>query len=497
MEIVTVEPGSNNLGAELTADRQLRDNSPANPQKPEIKPLDDAELEKRRQSVAESMGWEKPKEEPKAAEPAATENPAPPAAPAAPVAPAATEAKPAEQPAPPAEVEPAKPVEEIIAETAKAVGDQVTEAMRREEPVLETPLETLSPEDEEAYAIILKMEELRTAAAGTAEAFKKFALARYAYQDKWEQANPGRTFDANDSEHEEFYKAQPQIDDDKYEEAKIALRVDRTVEERVNKALAPIREQAVMNESKVLLANAVQDRIVEMLKAVSPEVTAIAVVNGRLDLSADNVAKITDADPIAASVLEPMLLNELRPLIVEIEKTTIPGLNYRLDPTRNQVHAAIADYVGKLEQKLAKSKETRGGKKFISIANYNERMAAIEAVKSPAAKKAKAEALDREFFYVGPDDIETFIVESLSERAKAQIHQMDAIAAKKYKKNGSPPAPKQDAQPTVATPPQPPTPSVPARPPSMGSQTDAVDAKPNNQTAAKNWGETAVKTHFS
>lgn len=495
MEIVTVEPGQNNLGAELTADRQLQDASRAATPKSEIKPLDDAELDKRRQSIVESMGWEKPKEEP--ATPVETPADAAPAVPASPpvevpaepIAPVVTPAAPA--------AKTDKPVEEIIAATAKAVGDEVTNAIRREEPTIETPSEPLSPEDTEAYGIIQKMEELGTAKRGTAEAFKEFAFARYAYMDKWEKANPSRTFDPNDSEHEEFYKGQPQIDDDRYEEAKVALRVDRTVEDRVNKALAPIREKAVMEESKVLLATAVQDRIVQMIKAVSPDLAAVAVVNGRLDLSADNIAKITDSDPIAASVLEPMLLEELRPLVIEIEKTTIPGLNYRLDPSRNRVHADIADYVGKLEQKLSKSKETRGGKRFITIADYNARLSEIQAMKSPAAAKKAADALDREHYYVGPDDIETFIVETLSERASKQIQQIDSIAARKYKKDAKPAAPKTDAQPSNTPAPIPAPATVPARPPSMGSQTDAVDARPNNQAAAKNWGETAVKTHFS
>ena len=495
MEILTVEPGQNNLGAELTADRQLKDATRSESPRPESKPLDDAELEKRRQTVAESMGWEIPKEEPKPAEPPAEVTPSAQPAPAPAAPPVET---PVNAPAAPAAAADApKPVEEIIAATAKAVGDQVTEAMRREEPTLETPTEPLSPEDQEAYQIILKMEELGTTKPGTAEAFKAFALARYAYQDNWEKANPAGTFDANDSEHEEFYKGQPQIDDEKYEEAKLALRVDRTVEERVNKALAPIREKAVMEESKVLLATAVQDRIVQMIKAVSPDLTAVAVVNGRLDLSPDNIAKITDSDPIAASVLEPMLLEELRPLVIEIEKTTIPRLNYRLDPSRNRVHADIADYVGKLEQKLSKSKETRGGKRFITIADYNARLSEIQAMKSPAAAKKAADALDREHYYVGPDDIETFIVETLSERASKQIQQIDSIAARKYKKDAKPAAPKTDAQPSNTPAPIPAPATVPARPPSMGSQTDAVDARPNNQAAAKNWGETAVKTHFS
>ena len=182
MEIVTVEPGQNNLGAELTADRQLQDASRAATPKSEIKPLDDAELEKRRQSIAESMGWENPKEEP--ATPVETPADAAPAVPASPpvevpaepIAPVVTPAAPA--------AKTDKPVEEIIAATAKAVGDEVTNAIRREEPTIESPSESLSPEDTEAYGIIQKMEELGTAKRGTAEAFKEFALARYAYQDK-------------------------------------------------------------------------------------------------------------------------------------------------------------------------------------------------------------------------------------------------------------------------------------------------------------------------
>ena len=498
MEIVTVNQGEGEAGIQTGGDRTLVEQkkaqaTPQTPETPETPPAEptEAELEARRAEVIASM-WGGKNETPAAA--AATTPPAAPAAAPAAPAPAA--------PAAPAPAAPATPptTEQVIKDTASAVAKEVTRAISEQKPTTppaEPPAEPeMTPEDQRDLAIIQRMEADNPKLQGKAEEFRKFALSRYEYEAKWLRDNPGRTFNPDDAEHEEFYKGQPDIDTDAYEQARIDLMVDRKVEDR----LRPIEEDKILEKAMPVIAQQIQKNVHAMVADVSPELAALLKNGDQIDLSDAAVAKVAEADPIAARVLDRMIKTEVLPMVAALERSLLPGSANRLNPRENPLHAKIASHVLEFESEMkAKpvAEQVRNGKQFITREEYAAREREIN--RGPGTPQNKAKALnDLNSAYWRPDvdDIETVMVRDAAKRAKEQIKDLDDLAAKKYKGG----APRQAATP-AAEPHQPEDPRPAGfvgrqKPPGVPSSSDTVDTTRGGPAGQKSFGDVAVETHW-
>lgn len=504
MEIVTVETGKGEAGIVTGGDRTLQEvpTTAANSQTSEVKlPETDAELEARRNNILRSMGWGG-EAIPAATTPAAPASPATPETPATPAAPAAPETPAATAPAAPATVAPT--TEELINRTATAVGDKVAAALAKEpaQPTPATPAAPeMTPEDVHTYQVIQKMEALGTAPKGHAEAFKAFAFKRYAYEAQWLADNPGKDFDPDD--HDEFYKAQPDIDEQSFEAAKIKLLVDQEVAARINAEVAPklqaIEAEKALEAARPVIATNVGNRVVEMVKKVDPAIGNILVVDGKINLSKDNIDRVFAADPIAAPILNRFIMEEVHPMVVALEMSILPG-QPKLNPLQNPLHAEIAKHVHKFEDSIIKGPESgkvRDGRQFLTSAQYGNRVENIMNSSMPADMKTqKMQELEAGFWMVSIDDVQTVIVADAAERARKQIDEIEGMAVKKYGKPAAAPATPAPAPTTPA--PVTPTPATTQRqrPPALSSSPTPVDTAPPGAAKSKTFGETATETHW-
>jgi len=506
MEIVTVETGKGEAGVITGGDRTLvqSEGTAAKTAEKVKMPESDPELEARRADIISTFWGEK---KPKAkVEPTPTPVPAPEPAPApAPVAePKPNEPAPAPTPTPTPEPK-AETTEEIINKTAEALGDKIVKSLKEGNEPEPAPVTEpqLTSEDQRDYEVVLKMEELGKAPKGTAEAFKAFAFKRYAYTAKWQENNPGKEWNAEDDEHEEFYKSQPEIDEADFEEAKFELKVDKQVAKRIEAEVRPALQQITaekeLEAARPIIAENVGKRIVQAVTAVSDELGKILMVDGKVNLSKAQIDKLTETDPIAARVLDPIIKNEVQPMIVALEMSLLPN-QPPLNPQKNAVHAEIAKYVDKFEQQmmaLPESQRVRDGRKFLTGDQWANRVRNIQESSMPAEmKNQKLGELRQTHWSPTIDDVQDTLISEISARAKREIDDLDKLAQKKYKKEPAAPAtpaPAPAPEPVPAPAPQPPSRQ---RPPALGSSPTVVDTSNPGATAPKTFGETATETHW-
>ena len=78
-------------------------------------------------------------------------------------------------------------------------------------------------------AVVRQMEKGNPAYRGLSDQLLKWYDREASYVSAWEKENPGKTFDAKASEHEDFYANEPPIDADAFEMAKVQVIEERAV----------------------------------------------------------------------------------------------------------------------------------------------------------------------------------------------------------------------------------------------------------------------------
>lgn len=419
---------------------------------------------------------EEPKVEPKAEEPPKPVEPAPPTTPTTPAPTPVTQ--PPAQPVAPAPVRIETPTEE---------------------PVVTAPVDELGEDDRADYEALVFLEQQDPKKyAGKAAEFVDFTKKNYAYQDAWLDKNPGKDFNADDEEHAEWYAAnQPKgIERKVIDEAKDDIRIERMVEKR----MAPIREEhqqekarKAFHENLPTIATVVTKNLTSLVELVNPELTQhLKDDKGKVSIGKDSAERIRQADPIAARELEAAAM-EVEPMILELEKTAIPELNFVLDPKRNPLHAQIHLHLIETEKAIkAKpaAEQVVEGRQFVTMAEYNAKVREIQRlpVKAREAQLADYEAT---IWTAGIDDVEAQIVKTAAAKAKKIIDDIDSAAKRKYVK----------ADPTA----QPAAPAAPAtpsgdngkpRPPAIRSESDALTGNRTGENSDKNLAELATSRMF-
>ncbi len=478
--------------------------APAAPAPTPTKPTE-AELEAKRKEVAIAMGWQKPDPEPPKVEAPAPVTPAPVVPPVeAPATPA-----PAPTPTPPA---PAAPdVNTVIADTAKAVVDEMK---KQDEPAAVVEPE-LIVQDQEELRVFERMEQRKSVPVGFTALMRAFMLSVYPYQAEWERANPGRGFNPDDDDHSEFFKKQPAYDQDDYDAAKMSLEVDRQVEERINSTVKPKldqidreraeqKQQRLIQEATPLITSQIHTRTASLLGAINADYVKLLVPDGKtVDFSVEGATRFAEAEPFASRVLAKRIMGELVPIIVELERAAVPEAEYAI---RKDVGYAISQWTRRFEaaeMKKPAAERNRDGRTFVTIEHRLNALDKIMAGKgSDSVKNQQVQDFDNKHRVVTTDEIEDFIVSEIAREAKAEIDELEGLSAKKHGRNGERPTPKPEAGSQPA--PQ----SVPAtaqpgaatngreRPPSISSASEVVDATKGLGSGEKTFGETARLVHF-
>lgn len=379
------------------------------------KPLTDAELQERRKSLVQSMGWdktevgkevmdEKPKEEPAAAAPPSEPSPAPTTEPQPPKKAGRTRRE---------------STESMITRVATETATRVMEAGKPKEL---TPAENdtgLTPEDQKDYQAFQTLEQIEPTQKGIAEKFLTFAKARYDYEAKWLTENPGQEFNPDAPEHEEFYaKNQPQVDESKIEEARDEMKFQERYNRTVKPQLDEIKQEKAWQKAAPIIGERVDTHVARLVSQFDQKLGELVHLDGKPNLTKESVDKIAETDPLARKLLDGASSQFLEPMILELEKTTIPELNYALDGRNPAQKLILQNLIDAEKEFLAMPEEDQidpQGRKFLTHEQMARKKEQVHKSKASADEKTKQLGqISSDFWAINVDQLEDLITNKIA-----------------------------------------------------------------------------------
>lgn len=488
--------------------RHLR--APADPvvTPPTPPPPSAEELKAKAKAAVAAMGW-------------GDEEPEPAPDPGAPALPQATTTPPADPAAPPAPAPgaPAAPPDplELIRQTAEATGKAIAEhfhppaaaAAPAATPVVTTVDQSnWTDEDKHTYEQLKYLEKTDPDYAGKAEAFVQFLPKLAAYQDDWLAKNPGQAFDPNADEHNDWYAANQTLDADEIEN-------DVRVQKKLEKKLQPItaemeqkrkqeeakQKEQVLVDAKATIDGEVTDKVSKLITLTDPTLAEkLKNDKGEVSIGEESQKRVEEADPISARVLKRVAQTFVSPLVEELARMAVPGLDYGFSPKTNPAHARILQFQGEAEKRiLAKplsQQVDRDGKQFVTIERWRALFDQASAGKSPEETQRISDQMEAKYWTIGIDEVQEEIVAFGAARAKEEIAEWKGTAAKQFGKPTppKPPTPPSNNVQVVA----PPTPNNgKPKPPSLSGGSDLVTTPAAGGTDQKSFAERATEKYFS
>ena len=411
-------------------------------------------------------------------------------------------AEPQPEPQPEPEPEPEPSPRELVRETAREVAREVTRALTEEpepQPV-PAPAFEFSAEDAETHRVLEYVGRNDASKAGMAAAFAEWCKRAYEYQTQWMEANPGKEFDSSATEHDEFYAQQPEIDPAWVDRERINMIADERAERKYQERMKPreeaeAREKAWQREAPGI-ANRLELKMHAMVTQAAPELAKLLTANGRPSITDATVAALEEADPIAKAILDKVTREDLEPMIMELEKASIPEI-------KHQLHPVVKQFIQNHEREMSKaprSAQVRNGAQWITLGEYNSRLGEINGMKVSDAKKDQlTNELNRNYWALTVNDVSDLVVDFCAKKAQGLIQEQDALAQRKYNRSGVPtnrPAAAPAAQPQSR--PAQPGRTVSNKPfsPSVGSQPMVTTTPGVVGSSAKSFGDTAVDVNF-
>lgn len=309
------------------------------------------------------------------ADPAATVPPASPQPPpASPPPPAPAPGDPAPQP-PAADRPPRRVADEIAEETAKRL--LTTPPPAPQPPPPPAPAAEVDPIVQLRLDAVARL-EAHPAFSGRklGEEYRQYMEKEAAYRKAWEQANPGKEFDPEDSAHDEWQEnnAPEGLDDSLILASEQAVLTERRMEQR----LAAERAEAMRAPIQAVAGEA----------ASSGEKHIIALA----DPAAASVTDLREKDPALAYLVQPVARAAGAASAAVVELLT-PGSPVTPDAS-NPVHALVMDRVRFYDaeiQKLPKEQRLDGaGRQYVAAHEY-ERLSPIEKQRHWTFRYAPAE----------------------------------------------------------------------------------------------------------
>lgn len=342
----------------------------------------------------------KKKEEPKAEEPAATQVQEP-QQPEAPPKTIVAKKRVAVTPAPP-------DITQITtAATTAAVRALQSSHSKPADAVLK-PEDALKPEDRHEYEVAKSMAETNPKFKDAPRLILDHVKKSESYADRWLVQNPGRQFDPDDEEHNDFYDGlQKPWSDHEFRTAEIEMAAERVAAKRTSAQENRLRELEKDN-ARVELGGIVQ-RTFEA--AAGHMATELKVVD-RLKAAGD-FDKFRDEDPITADAMA-SALGPIQPLIEAIVQIDDPKGRFPIDE-RNPAHQAWIQLLTEKEAQYA-GVESQDGKMFATRIAFREM--------NPAQRARH--------WYLTPDHLVSEVVQeavaTASERLKTEKEKQKKIA---------------------------------------------------------------------
>lgn len=276
---------------------------------------------------------------------------------------AAEPPKPAPKPAPapfkPKVVKPRPvppPPAATASEIAAAVSEGVTKAMTpaaKDEPKPDLP--PLSDSDQRKVSVLTRLEQMygdkKPQYKGIAKRYEESMRALKAYADDWERKNPGKSFDEEAPEHEDFF-AKHQVDwnDDEYDDARIAVAADKLVDDRLKpaqKELETLKANEKLREARGAIKASQDDSARQFWKTLGEDYAD--VVDDRGNVNQAKLAEIAERDPDVAHIT--VKAAEVIDAEVEELHKLFNGLT-KNEPDKNPVHKSINEFIYAREKSL-------------------------------------------------------------------------------------------------------------------------------------------------
>lgn len=359
-----------------------------------------------------------------------------------------------EKPKPAKERKPRKPVRDEedddtrIEEAADRAAQKVLEGTQKVQPAQEPKQDdfesTLPLEYRRDLEVLRRMEQDNPTAKGVVDRTLAFYKKEDNYIDQWEKDNPGKEFNAEDPEHEEFYAQTPKFDNYAFDRAKETLIEERAVrraEEKQTERETKFRAELAIRDAEpeirkaggeavYAMLNQVHNTIPDALKSLVEKVTVDGKEVERLVLTKETTEKLLQEDEFLFD-----LLNEnsekVRVLVEEVQKLVRFGKHYPED--FNKVveikssgekiypHQFLHQHAISLEQELAKmpvDETLKDGKKFITQDGYRSRLEKIRTSNlTPNQKESALKDLDGRYWVLTGRDVERSIIAEFADQS--------------------------------------------------------------------------------
>lgn len=328
---------------------------------------------------------------------------------------------------------------------------------------------------------------------GLKDSMVAFWAKEQEYISNWEKENPGKTFNADDEDHRQFYSDnEPQVDPDDLENAKIEVRANKIVDLKLkgqNKTLGEEnrknRIQQALQTAQPKITGEVFGAISSLIEQSHPELAKLLKKDektGATYLDNESSEKMDEVDPVGKEILMEVA-EPLSVVVREIEVMRTLGDDYRANPNNGVrmrrtegwifPHAEVLQLLNRVETALKEATEAdpestmRDGKRFTTLQELNTAKGNIENSKATAARKKELiERLDAKYYTIDYDDAIAAAVAEFSDKAKRKLVRLSGV---KPKPASEKPPEKEEDKPN-------PTPKPKgSRPPAISASSDLGD----------------------
>lgn len=297
---------------------------------------------------------------------------------------------------------PAAPVPDPVS-IATAAATAAVKAVSSERPPSRTePVPDKEPElkneDRHEYEVARYLGESNPKYKGAEKIVLEHVRKAESYAERWEKENPGKVFDPDDDEHNEFYAAlEKPWSDHEFRMAETEMAAERVAARKERGSQAKIEEltrQTARQELKPIASQTFQAVAVELAKGVGQDV---------LDkISKHSFDKLMEDDPITATEIARAL--EPLPAIIEtIIELDDPKGRIPFDP-KNPLHSTWNNLVLEKERQYAGVRDDSGR---------------LFATRSEMVNLSPAERKGR--FYLTADNLVAELVADATETVKERI----------------------------------------------------------------------------
>lgn len=314
---------------------------------------------------------------PKPAKTAAQATPAPPAAPAEAAEPAEEEAAAAPAPEPPKKKGPKKvtlpPVDtaSIARDAATAATQAALQTLGRAAPKEpDDPTGDLSDQDKRDYTIAAHLATMDPRYKDAPKIILQHVKMADEYAARWETSNPGKVFDPQDDEHNEFYaQLRRPWTPEEFQDAAIDLRAEqkaRKIAEQQDSKLAEVQSSLARTELAPVAGNHFSRAAVQLVSKVDEAL-------GK-SLADKGWEALNDAEPITARAITETL-NQIHPFVEAVVHIDDPRIGLDI---KNPVHQQWNLVVSQGEANLAGT-QLPDGRMFATRAAYGRMSKAQQA----------------------------------------------------------------------------------------------------------------------